>query len=281
MKKILIVYNPEKQKAKILAYKIKKLFNKSGAKVNITDLTSKLVKSDLCIVLGGDGSILKVGRKLAHLEVPVLGVNLGSLGFLAEFSYDDLVEFIPYILKSEYKIEKRLMLDIVLKKVNGKKYHSIAVNDCIIHIGHLLRIGSFRASIDDSFLAEYIGDGLIISTPTGSTAYSMAAQGPIVIPTLSVIIITPICPHTLTQRPIIVSSESEINICITDYRLSYARKGHRCVSTILSIDGQERYNLDIGDEINIKKSGIEFLTIPNQKQNCFKILQNKLNWGKR
>jgi NAD+ kinase len=272
MKKILIVYNPRKPGIGKALANLKKLLSKKGINTVIRNVSSNLPQSDLCIALGGDGTILKVGRKLSCLKVPVLGVNLGSLGFLAEFSYNDLTRMIPKILKEQLNVENRIILNIEVNRKGKKVYSSAAVNDCIIHTGQSMRVTLFKVKINNRLLAEYIGDGLILSTPTGSTAYSLAAQGPIVYPALPVFVITPICPHTLSQRPIIVPSEDTISVDIARHK---SDKG-----VVLSIDGQETFNLKINDKVNIKSSKDKFLLVRHPGHNYYNILQNKLGWGK-
>jgi NAD+ kinase len=273
VKKLLIVYNPKKSGVKKALARLENLFAGKNLKITVSDIYSPLPAADLCIVLGGDGTIIMAGRKLSEHKVPILGVNLGSLGFLAEFSFEDLENMLPALLKNRYSTESRIILDLNVARKNRKIYSNVAINDCIIHTGQSMRIALFRVKTNNRLLAEYVGDGLIISSPTGSTAYSLAAQGPIVYPALPVFVITPICPHTLSQRPIIVPSGDTISVDIVKYK---SDKG-----IMLSVDGQETFGLEINDRVNIKNSvKRKFLLVANPDHSYYTILRSKLGWGK-
>ena len=267
MKKILLVYNSKKREA-VNTLKLLQTWLKDK-KVSVSSVTSDsktLPKADICIALGGDGTIIRVAKKIAPYGVPVMGKNLGSLGFLAETDPQEMREALEKVLKGDYKIEKRLLLEV---EVKGKKY--IAVNDCTVREALASRIVLLKVNVDNVPLTEYLGDGLIISTPTGSTAYSLAAGGPIVNPKLPVFIITPICPHTLSQRPIILSSASKITVEVPAY------KSNKNIN--LSIDGQENIKISSGQSITIKKSKYEMKLITHPDKSYFNILRSKLNWG--
>jgi len=271
-KKILVVYNPGKPGMGSRISELRKLLRKKNARVTVKDASSALPSADVCIVLGGDGTMLKAGRKLSPKNIPVIGVNMGSLGFLAEFSYSDLKGFIPRILSGRFTTQSRIVLNLAVTRRGRTVYCRDAINDCIIHTGQSMRVALFKVRINNEPLAEYTGDGLIFSTPTGSTAYSLAANGPIVYPELPVLAITPICPHTLSQRPIIVPSDDMVSVTIEKY------KSEKHVT--LSVDGQETFSLNTDDRINIKKSQGRFLLVVHPGHNYYNILQSKLGWGR-
>ena len=216
--------------------------------------------------------MLKASRLLAPLGVPLIGINLGSLGFLAETNPDDAYAFLAEVLAGNYRLEERIMLSVTLHS-GRKTTRQIALNDAVIHSGKTNRIVSIAARVNDEFLADYIGDGLIVATPTGSTAYSLAASGPIAHPHLKVFVMTPICPHTLTQRPLIISSEHTL-------KLTAASRSTREKPT-LTIDGQLTFNISNRDTVTITKAEKPLLLITNPRQQYLNVLRTKLKWGER
>ncbi len=224
---------------------------------------------DMIIVLGGDGTLLSVARLVGGRDVPILGVNLGTLGFLTEISKDELKEAIEKLLKGEYTIEKRLMLKAKVVR-DGKEISSHHVlNDVVINKGALARIIDLETFIDDRFVTLFKADGLIVSTPTGSTAYNLSAGGPVIYPTLECMVLTPICPHTLTNRPIVLPGNSRIEV----------RLKSESQDVFLTLDGQVGFNLMKDDSVIITKADFKIgLVIPPEK-NYFEILRTKLSWG--
>jgi NAD+ kinase len=268
-----IIYNPDKEKAKKSLQKIKAWLLKRKCKVvSIPSSASRIPDIDFAVTLGGDGTMLKASRLLAPKEISVLGVNLGSLGFLAETDLNEVFSLLTDIITDEYRVEERLMLLVEITGAKKKSSH-LALNDCLIHSGANGRVVSVRAFINNEFLADYIGDGLIVSTPTGSTAYSLAAQGPIVHPGLPVFVLTPVCPHTLTQRPLIISSDEKLTLKITSkYNLE---------DSIMSIDGQINYSVNTKNTIDISLYDKPLMLITNPKRKYFQVLRKKLKWGER
>lgn len=273
MKKIGIIYNFQKKKAKSEKDLIKSwLLNRNCQAIELPSSINKLPKIDLALSLGGDGTMLKVSSLLAAAKVPVLGVNVGSLGFLAETNPEEAYSFVEKILSGKFEIEKRMMIKV---KVDSKKIvRSYALNECMVHSGNSGRVITVSASVNGEFLADYIGDGLIVSTPTGSTAYSLAAQGPIVYPNLSVFVLTPICPHTLAQRPMIVPAKDTV---IT--LKASSKNQNEC--PLLAIDGQADYFLKKGDQVFLSVSPDPLLLIVNPMRKYFEVLRKKLMWGER
>ncbi len=224
---------------------------------------------DLIIVLGGDGTLLSVARLVAEREVPILGVNLGTLGFLTEASKEELRDAVAGLLRGEYRIEKRLML--LAKVIRNRELiasHHV-LNDVVINKGALARIIDLETFIDERFVTLFKADGLIVSTPTGSTAYNLSAGGPIIYPTLECMVLTPICPHTLTNRPIVLPANSKIEV----------RLRSESQDVFLTLDGQVGFNLLKGDSVIITEAPFKTSLVIPPERNYFEILRTKLNWG--
>jgi NAD+ kinase len=224
---------------------------------------------DLVVVLGGDGTLLKAARLYGHQEAPILGVNLGGLGFLTEISLDELRPLFERILRGEYQTENRMVLTAGIIR-EGKACPVIPfLNDVVINKGAVARIIDLETSIGGQFLTSYRGDGLIVATPTGSTAYNLSAGGPILHPALKTILLTPICPFTLTNRPIILQDDAVIDI----------RLGTKASEVWLTFDGQVGYPLNAGDLVRVQKAVKSIRLIKTPYKNYFEILRTKLKWG--
>ncbi|MFH1239245.1 MAG: NAD(+)/NADH kinase, partial [bacterium] len=221
--------------------------------------------------VGGDGMILQAARKSAPLGKPVLGINSGSLGFLAEIDPEQMLEAIEEILANRYKIQARLLIQATVRRKNKTIGTFTALNDAVIKNGATARVIKLDLEINRQYVATYIGDGLIVSTPTGSTAYSLAASGPIVYPDVPVMVVAAICPHTLTLRPLIVSAASEIKISV--------KSDHQEV--ILTLDGQNDLPLEMGDTVLIKKAAHQLKFITVLDKSYYHVLRTKLKWGER
>jgi NAD+ kinase len=274
MKRVAIIFNPEKGRAKIELSKIKTWLIKRKCQVFTMPSSEARIEQhfDFALTLGGDGTMLKAGKMVSNIGIPVLGINLGTLGFLAETDSTEVYDLLPDIIEGRFSTEDRMMLDVSIR--SGKIiYKKQALNDVVINSGNTGRIIKVAAKLDDEYLAEYAGDGVIIASPTGSTAYSLAAHGPIVHPHLSVFIITPICPHTLTQRPLIISSKHTLSFHVTGKNSPG--------KPVVSIDGQNNYPLDIGEEILVTSSSKLFKMIVNPKRKYLNVLRTKLKWGER
>lgn len=223
---------------------------------------------DLVVVLGGDGTMLSVARSVAA-GVPVLGANLGNLGFLTEVRRHELYPAMMRILAGEYELESRTLLDVVLNRANGERLSYRVLNDAVINKSALARIVELALRVGDRPVASYRSDGLIISTPTGSTAYNLSADGPIVCPTLPVVVLTPICPHTLTQRPIVVPDTVTVDVTlVTDQEEVY-----------LTLDGQEGTHMEVGDTICVRRSDREVQLVRVSGRSFYDNLRDKLHWG--
>ncbi len=226
---------------------------------------------DLVIVLGGDGTLLATARLLAGRPTPVLAVNLGSLGFLTEVTLDDLYPLLELALAGKPSLDTREMLQVELQR-HGKPVASYrALNDAVLNKAALARIMDFDVLINGEFIARFKGDGLIISTPTGSTAYSLAAGGPILFPTVDAFVITPICPHTLTNRPLVIPDTCQVEVVV---------KAGQDVA-YLTVDGQVGVDVRGEDRIAVNRSESVINLIHPPKRGYFEVLRSKLKWGGR
>jgi NAD+ kinase len=228
-------------------------------------------RADLIVVLGGDGTLLSIARLVERPRVPILGVNLGGLGFITEVAVDELEEVLGRILAGKYAAEKRMTLEIKVHGKTGKARKFRVLNDAVIAKGARARIIGLETYIGKEYLCTYRADGLIISTPTGSTAYSLAAGGPILYPSLGAIVLSPICPHTLTNRPIVVASKSRIHVTLRS-------SGD---TVILTPDGQEGMRLNNGDVVEVRDYGVPVSLVKVPGRSYFEILRTKLKWGER
>ncbi len=227
---------------------------------------------DLLIVLGGDGTLLSSVRLVEGRKIPILGVNLGSLGFLTIVQVEEFEEALTNTLKGNFGIDERLMLEGVIYNEKGEEIvREHVLNDVVVNKAALARIMDLKLMIDGDFVSDYKSDGLIISTPTGSTAYSLAAGGPIIFPSTNVLAITPICPHSLTNRPIVICSDSEIEISLN--------KMHTDI--FITFDGQKGYKFSSQHVLKVKKSDRKALLINPKLKNYFEVLKEKLKWGER
>ncbi|AKL97430.1 NAD(+)/NADH kinase [Endomicrobium proavitum] len=266
-----IIYNKLKPNAKKLAFEISAWLKNNKCKPYVCDSHSvKAKKYDFVISVGGDGTMLKVIRTFSPLSVPVKGVNLGSLGFLTDTDANEVFSLLKNILADGIKVEKRVLLAVEFLH-NGKKIKTIAANDCVIRSLAGGKLITINANIDKKFTAEYKCDGMILATPTGSTAYSLAASGPIVYPNLPVFILTPISPHTLTQRPMILSDRDVLSFA--------AKNKNNNGKILLSVDGQENYSLPNGTVVKISMYKKNLKLIKNCSKSYFETLKKKLHWG--
>lgn len=227
--------------------------------------------SDVIIVLGGDGTMLSVARLIGDRGIPILGVNLGGLGFITEVNRDEIFDAVEKVLTGRCSIEERIMLTATVHRSGDRIANFVVLNDVVINKGALARIIDLETYINNSYVTTFKADGLIISTPTGSTAYSLSAGGPILYPTLQSIVLTPICPHTLTNRPIVLPDDFTVEIFLRS----------ESEDVFLTLDGQVGFSLRRNDAIEVKKS--EFVTkllIPCERD-YFHVLRTKLKWGER
>lgn len=223
---------------------------------------------DLVIALGGDGTLLAAARQLLE-GVPLLGVNLGTLGFLTEFGRDEMYPGLVTVLSGDYTLEKRSLLAVELRRKAGESLHYRAFNDAVISKGARSRIIDLRVRVDDHRVASYRSDGLIVSTPTGSTAYNLSAGGPILHPQLSVIVMTPICPHTLSLRPVVVPDSATLSVVLET----------RSEEVYLTVDGQEGTTVGYHDRLLITRSPVHVQLVKAGGRTFYDNLRGKLRWG--
>lgn len=224
---------------------------------------------DLIVVFGGDGTILRTARLVRDRDVPIVGINLGVFGYLTEVNLDEMYSAMEVILAGEFQVEKRMMLDVEISRGEETFLEGSVLNDVVINRGNLSRIVELETTVDDRYMTTFKADGLIISTPTGSTAYSLSAGGPIVFPELYSIIINPICPHTLTNRPIILPESAEIKVT-----LRTMEKGAN-----VTLDGQVSFTVKSGDTVTIRKSRHVTTLVSSPHRGYLEILRTKLGWG--
>jgi len=284
-----IAGNPEKTELPGVVEKLVQRFKKDGVDYVLHEgiagvIKKKLSKSissgaqvvtnrdlgkscDILISLGGDGTILRLARLVAERRTPILGVNLGKLGFLAEVSTEELDVCLTEILKKRYTIEERMMLE---GTANGSKTVYYALNDIVVDKAGSLRVMDIETYVNEDYLATFTGDGLIVSTPTGSTAYALANGGPIVIPSNTAFVISPICPHTLTIRPVVVPDHCTIRLKIP----SAPSKVH------LTADGQQETLLSPPIEVLVKKAPFSTRLVKRRNTSYYDLLRRKLHWGR-
>ena len=225
---------------------------------------------DMLIVLGGDGTMLSLAQFQKHIEKPILGINMGSLGFLTEISVDDAIPMINAALESRLEKSYRMMLMVELVRNGQVEPLQHVLNDVVINKSALARIFNVEVAINNEKITTIRADGIIVSTPTGSTAYNLAANGPIVHPEMGVMLLTPICPHTLTYRPVVLNGTAILELSMLDTEETY-----------LTLDGQAGFPLMKGDIVRVRKSSRRMTLMSPPKSTFFKVLRNKLQWGNR
>jgi NAD+ kinase len=227
-------------------------------------------RADLLVALGGDGTLIHAAGLLRGREVPILGVNLGTLGFLTEVARDNVLPMLEQALAGSLPVSRRLMLEVEVRNDGNRLLSGLCLNDVVVSKNALSRLARLEAFVDGQLAAVYEADGLIVATPTGSTAYSLSAGGPIVYPTLEAVLLTPICPHTLTQRPLVLPAALPL-------RVRLASPGEMFVT----LDGAVGRALREGDEVAVQRAPNRLLLLRNPQVDPFSILREKLSWGQR
>jgi NAD+ kinase len=271
MPKVLILVNPEKVGAKEASASLCPWLSRQ-AEVTAMDLSDGplAAPADLVVVLGGDGSILRAARMLAGREIPVVGINLGKLGYLAEFTAEEFCHKFEAIVGGGMPTSRRMMLDVQCERAGGGKSRHRVLNDVLLAGATPHRMVGIAATIDGEEVTTYFGDGVLVSTPTGSTAYCLAAGGPLVAPRLEAMVLVPICAHSLSHRPIVLRPDSEVVLEPTALQ-----KESVCV-----VDGQETVCLVHGDRVRISRAKEAFVLVHNGDRPVFATLREKLNWGR-
>lgn len=227
---------------------------------------------ELIIVLGGDGTLLAVARAVASRDVPILGVNLGTLGFLAETGREEIFASLEAVLADRFEIEERMRFEVTVNREGDELGRFIALNDAVVSNTALSRMVDLRTRADGTDVATYHADGLIVATPTGSTAYSLSAGGPLLLPTVEAILLTPICPHALTQRPIVLPGHCEVEATVLDSRGGQVH---------LTVDGQVGRALEEGDVVKVVRAEHPARLFVPPGRNRFEVMRAKLRWGER
>jgi NAD+ kinase len=285
IKKIGIVSKPKKAEIREIVPQLAEWLHKRDIEVSIDKETGSILESsekcltrnelpgkvDLLIVLGGDGTLLAAARALYRHEVPIFAVNLGDLGFLTVITRDEMYAALEGVLSGNYRSERRVQIEGELVRADEALSTFRALNDVVLNKGAIARIHDFEVYADGEFISNYKSDGLIISTPTGSTAYSLAAGGPVVSPTVEAFIVTPICAHTLTNRPLVLQDSANIEIVVKSQR----------EAAYLTVDGQVGIATHSEDIIRVRKSDSFVELIQPPQRNYYEILRQKLKWGER
>lgn len=285
MKNFFLIVNKDKDKDMHTAMRLQKLIVERGGKCYITSINRYQDKkkhsyiytnpddvpenTDAILVLGGDGTMILAARDLVKLDIPILGINLGHLGFLAEVDEQDMEETIEKLFLEEYHVESRMMLE---GNILGTGEKIVALNDIVVGRSGSMRVIDYNIYVDDILLNKYRADGIIVSTPTGSTAYNMSAGGPIVEPGSDIIVLTPICPHTLNTRSIVLSPDSKIEIEICEDR----HADNDSDGKMAYFDGNTSLSLRTGDRLCVRKSNQDTKIIKLRNRSFVKILQKKM-----
>jgi NAD+ kinase len=236
----------------------------------LTESNGELAEGvDLIVVLGGDGTMLGASRLIGSRQVPVIGVNFGRLGYLTEFALDELHEALDSVREDNFSVERRMQLEVAVNRGGQTFVSHRALNEAVVNEAAPARMIELECRIDKMFVNTFRADGMIVATPTGSTAYSLSAGGPIVHPTMEAILLTPVCPHTLSNRPVVVPSECEVEIVFKQ----------ASDALMLTIDGQINIGLSPDDRIMLRRSATTFDIVRPARRNYFEVLRTKLKWG--
>ncbi len=278
IQRVGIILRPSSPELKNLYESAKEAFNRHNVEVELEAMSAEMIglegkdfdtmccECDALVTLGGDGTLLSTVRRSNNFDIPILGVHAGKLGFLADIDPDEMESFIEDMVKGHYRIDRRLMLEAEMRTKHGIK-KLFAFNDIVITRSSISKMIHIDAFAEDKHFNTYWGDGLILSTPTGSTAYNLSAGGPVLYPLTPAFIITPICPHSLTQRPVVLPGYLEISLKTQDEQ------------AVVSIDGQEMHEFNSEDVIKIKVSSQTAKLIHRVEHNYFDVLKEKLHWG--
>ncbi len=272
--RIIVLYNPGKPEAQTV---LASLLDRICGEVDVI-ATQPIGETSSCaemnphraIVLGGDGSILAVVRSLDCRQIPIIGVNLGKLGFLAEFSMDEVVHHLDTLLNDSALVSSRMMLEVTVTRDGREAFQSLAVNDFVVHAGPPYRMVKLSIEVDQSHLTTFDGDGLVVATPSGSTAHNMSVGGPLVQAEVRAMVLSPIAPHSFTHRPFVFAGAETIEVHIRQ-----ANEG-----TSLVVDGQIPLPLAEGDALKVSQAPIDFLLMRNPSQPKWHTLISKLGWGR-
>jgi len=284
VRRVGVIVKPHDRRSRSAAEKLVRFLEKKGIQPVLDPQTALTLHAengvergvlarttDLLVVVGGDGTLLSVARSAASARTPILGVNLGSLGFLTEVPLDDMLPALQGILDGRYVVEDRMRIRATIVRGGRESAAHDLLNDIVINKSALARILNIQVTVDGSYVTTYRADGLILSTPTGSTAYSMSAGGPIVIPQMGALILTPICPHTLSNRPLVLPESVIVEMSL--------KNSHEDV--YVTIDGQVGFPLVRGDCVRVRRAPNPVRLLQSEGKNYFRALQRRLKWRGR
>ena len=278
IKKVGVVLRPSTPEIIDNYLKLERIFKSYDIEVHLELNSAKMIKlegeefqklgetCDAFVVLGGDGTFISTVRKSFDFDIPILGIHAGNLGFLADLSLDELDGFVQKIVADEYRVDERAVLEATVIK-NGKEVKMYAFNDIVLTRTRVSNMIHIETLVDSKAFNTYYGDGVIVSTPTGSTAYNLSAGGPVLFPMTNVFALTPICPHSLTQRPVVLPGKFPIEMKTSEER------------ALIIIDGQDMHELGLGESVHIKLAAKTVKLIHKEEYNYFDVLKEKLGWG--
>ena len=278
IKKVGVILRPSTPELKDDYFKIEKIFKKHNIDVYIDNISASMIdirgiefdllckKCDVLVTLGGDGTLISAVRRSFDYDIPVLGIYAGNLGFLADVGMDELDSFVANLCKNKYRVDKRSVLEATVMK-NGEQTRLYAFNDIVLTRPSVSNMINVETLVDAKAFNNYYGDGVIVSTPTGSTAYNLSAGGPVLFPLTEIFSLTPICPHSLTQRPVVLPGEFSIEMKTSDSR------------ALIIVDGQDMHELHKGESIHIQLASKPAKLIHREEFNYFDVLKEKLGWG--
>jgi len=269
--RFLILGNGSKPYVAASAERLAATVTAAGGEVALMDLERQAdlscVEADLALVLGGDGAILRAARQMGFKQVPVLGVNLGRLGFLADLTPDEAIEYLPSVIRREFQLTEHVMFNCSLDDAGNSK-DILGLNEVVVRAGPPFKMLDVELAIDGDVVARFLGDGMIVSTPVGSTAHSLSAGGPVLGQELPAFVITPICGHTLTSRPLVDSADK-----------TYTIRVRQAEGAWLVVDGQDCGPLHSGDRITVRRAPVSFRLVKVPGKTYYQTLREKLRWG--
>lgn len=278
IKRVGIVLRPSTPELKELFLEAKRIFESRGIEVSIDHVSGGMIdvmgqpfdhmcrNSDFLVTIGGDGTLISAVRRSYEYQIPVLGIHAGKLGFLADLDFGELESFMDDLMKGDYRIDKRAMLEATISTQHGES-KVVAFNDIVLTRPSISKMIRLETYVDGRNFNTYYGDGVVISTPTGSTAYNLSAGGPVLFPLTQVFALTPICPHSLTQRPVVLPGHFEIEVKTSDS------------SALVIVDGQDMVEISDKDTVHIKLADGGAHLIHRKEFNYFEVLKEKLGWG--
>ena len=274
-----VLLRPSTPELKEKFFQIKEIFSHHNVDVIIDTVSGGMIdvmgqefdimcqSADILVTLGGDGTLISAVRRAFDFNIPVLGVHAGKLGFLADFDIEELNAFIPKLRSGDYRLDRRAMLEATIHSEDGSMKKIVAFNDIVMTRPSISKMIHLETAVDGRAFNTYYGDGIIVSTPTGSTAYNLSCGGPVLFPLTEVFVVTPISPHSLTQRPVVLPGDYEIDVQTPD------------ISALAIVDGQDMYEFGAGDIIKIKLAKASAQLIHRSEFNYFEVLKEKLSWG--